>query len=177
MSEIQNMSQNEDSSAPKNAEQSLMQNAKTCKTCFEWHKHCHAECCKGYYVTVAHPESLRKGSVLGISAILTPDLKRYYELHDARAAHGMVRIKLNDFRITGPHEVFIIERCKGLTEDLKCKFHGTIEQPKICGTPSMDTYHNIPEGIKLTPNCMYKYKLEVEAYELDDRNMAQHNNN
>lgn len=137
---------------------------KNCKGCSDWLDECSAECCKGFYLPVPDSSIVHTGMILRLHKVLVQDLQLYYRLHGCPYQHGILYIRIDEFYIVGPKEIFVVKRCQNLTDDLKCKAHGTDRQPKVCATPAPDNYDNL-HGSKLTPNCLYKYHKQVRDQE------------
>ena len=71
---------------------------------------------------------------------LSEDQKKYYEYHGCK----IVRKKRNLYSINIP------VKCQMLTEDYKCKLHGTPEKPSICRNgPKKEGPYLITEGCLL----------------------------
>lgn len=139
--------------------QLIQQKASKCTNCTEWLQICNAECCREYSLVLpaTHDVSnMYKGSRLLFQKVLTKDKIRYFELHGANYVHGILNVKLDKFMIKG-NVITIFYNCKGLTEDLKCKYHGTPQQPKVCHSPNITVNKNIP-GVTVTENCLYRFK-------------------
>jgi hypothetical protein len=117
-------------------------------------KKCNAECCRTYYISSKKIGLLNNGDVIQIHKVLSSDMIRYYKLHGAKYSHGILTIRLGKFVVFND-SIMIKGDCEGLTPDLKCKYHGTPQQPKICYYPHVET-GEITDGIVVTPNCVLK---------------------
>ena len=116
---------------------------------------CKAECCKEFSIVVKNNFAVPKqGDTITFKRICTRDLAFYYHLHGAVYKHGLISVTLNDFRVEG-NIIFVLNRCEALTDDLKCKYHGTDRQPKICHRPNFNERGDC-NGLHVTPNCLYK---------------------
>ena len=115
---------------------------------------CNAECCRTYYISSKKISLLQCGDVITIRKVLTSDMIRYYKLHGAKYAHGTLTIRLGKFLVFND-SIMIKADCEGLTPDLRCKYHGTSQQPKICYYPHLET-GEIIDGVVVTPNCSFK---------------------
>lgn len=132
--------------------------AKNCSNCLQWHNRCLSECCCSFQITPnkkVNESELQKGVLFTFLKNCTSDLKLYYELHGCKYVHGKISIILNDFEVRN-NSIIIYGKCKGLTPDLKCKYHGTTKQPKICAYPNINNHDE--HNVVLTDNCLYRYK-------------------
>jgi hypothetical protein len=142
----------------------IVHEAERCSSCIEWTRVCGAECCRLFVLTINNLDKnlLFVGSKLQIKKALTQDKILYYKLHGAQYAHGILTITLNNYYYNPNNkELHILDQCEGLTEDLKCKYHNTIQQPKICSKPNINENKNLPDII-LTPKCLYNYKNSID---------------
>jgi len=127
------------------------------KGCGSHLKICKAECCKMY--TLVFPKGFKfprieKKMAIKIDLEGQPDRIRYYELHGATYKRGLLKMRVDDYSIK--NNILIVKnRCEGLTDDLKCKYHGTDKQPIICHTPNARESVGLV-GVEVTPNCLYK---------------------
>lgn len=137
----------------------LKEESKNCTNCFQWLKHCKAECCKEFRIILPQPfdkTRLKKGDTIQFGKICARDKQLYYKLHGVRYVFGRLFVTLDSFEVDG-NTLIIKRNCDGLTEDLHCKYHGTSRQPIICHTPSLEVNKNIKD-VHVTENCLYKYK-------------------
>lgn len=137
----------------------IVEQSKNHNNCLTWLHICQAECCKQYILTLPpnfSGKKLFRGAFLQFKVILTDDKRRYYKLHSVICGRESIKFTLNEFKVEG-NTLTVYTRCKGLTEDLKCKFHGTDRQPKICHTPSLEVNKNL-KGAIVTENCLYRWK-------------------
>lgn len=146
---------------PTPEEDAQMRNdAKVLNDCVSWNKHCKSECCKGFSIEDKGQDlTLQKFRIFG-SAM--PDMIRYYELHNAKYRMPYLYIPTrNAYRKNG--RIWIMETCKALLPDGKCKFHGTLAKPRVCRELNME---NIQKGVRygggtITDNCLFRFKQEI----------------
>ena len=63
----------------------LIQEAKSCTKCTQWHHHCKSECCKIVFMRI-HPSLLNaSGKNIIIKRILTKDMQWYYKMRGVRS--------------------------------------------------------------------------------------------
>ena len=132
--------------------------------CLEWHSVCNAECCRQY--TIETPREIgnacTKGDEIIINKPLNQDVAWYYKLHGARYVHGETHIKLDKFAVTG-NRLTVFRKCGALTDELKCKYHGTPQQPKICADPKVhEPLSAQPSNVGVTPNCIIRFREDAK---------------
>lgn len=137
----------------------LREDAKTADGCLDWHKHCAAECCKQFSLKDDPKYDLSEKYIRMFGNAL-PDLIWYYELHGCkyRTPHLYIPTR-NARRHNG--RIFFLERCKFLTDDMKCKGHPN-RKPKVCRdfNPENIREHKERAGSTMTPRCLFRFKLE-----------------
>lgn len=138
----------------------LQERAASTDSCLEWHDVCGAECCKMFALEMPglNPRNFFKGKNLEVLMPgLTDDLKWYYELHGATVKGKMVRLQLDNFKVSGDL-LWIIRRCDFLTDDLKCRGHPD-KKPLVCQNLNMEKVRDgsIKHSV-VTRNCLFKFK-------------------
>ena len=136
------------------------QEAKSCKDCIGWHKHCKTECCKTIAMRIS-PEEIKNAPgqyyLLRLKRQLSSNDQRYYELHDVRYTRGTLRFKKDRLHIIG-RNVFYLYPCKNLDENNLCIVHDT-SKPQLCRELTLETAEIMNgKGCLLTDNCLFKYK-------------------
>lgn len=135
----------------------LIEEAKNCTNCLDWHKHCNAECCSLVYIYV-HPSALSKqGKNMVINRLLPKDLVWYYKLRGIVYAHGLVQIE-KKYCIPDGDKIMYTKPCS-LLEDNKCKGH-PVNKPLFCQALTKESSKT--PGAIITPNCLFKYQLLEE---------------
>jgi len=127
---------------------------KTCNNCLDWHQHCGAECCRTIVLQLKDPSSIKQGSVFRFKE-RDPSMRWYYRLHGARISREWVEIIINEFKVVG-NRLVITAQCEALTDDLRCSEYTTGRRPRICKRLGPDDLS--PEGVFVTPNCLYAHK-------------------
>lgn len=135
----------------------VSERSKSCNSCGDWLGVCNAECCREISFTFSKKKTtdLVKGMTLQVYKPVNADMQRYYKLHGVRYVFGHIFIVLDEFEAFD-NTIRIFCKCKGLTSDLKCKFHGTPKQPAVCGFPNKDSKG--PEMVVVTKNCLWGLK-------------------
>jgi hypothetical protein len=88
---------------------------------------------------------------------MTPDLKRYYELHGATVEGDYVVVPRAACRTTLDRlEVYMT--CRELREDGLCGIHRR-GKPKACSEFTLETAAS--RDFVSTPRCLYTYKLKL----------------
>ena len=140
-------------------DKSRYEEAKSCKDCLGWHKHCKAECCKTIFLRIKKSENdAAPGNyyVLKIGRELSPSDQRYYRLHDVRYTRMTLRfLKSRIYEIGG--DVFYVYPCSLLDKNNLCTEHGK-NKPKICKELTEETASKPNNRFMLTNNCLFKYK-------------------
>ena len=133
--------------------------ARTCKTCLEWHKHCNAECCKLIFLGKDLTILDTKKQTINIHKLVSASEKWYYNLHGVNYAHGILRFPKEHCHII-KDEVIYFRPCDYLTEDNLCLGHPE-NKPDLCKGLLLDPIV-IPNKARVTNNCLIKYKLMEE---------------
>ena len=131
----------------------LIEEAKKCDSCLEWHKHCKAECCRTVHILLDPKALLSKEKYVFVHHFLTNDMKWYYKLRGVTYVHGVLRFPKENCFSAGNKIVFVGE-CK-LLNNYMCKGHPD-KKPDICKDLTA-TSTNKP-NVVITPNCLFKYK-------------------
>ena len=76
---------------------------------------------------------------------MTEDLENYYNLHEGIIAKD--------------GKIFVMNKCKALGDDCKCKLYGKKERPKICS----QGYTKQKEGVFFPENCIYNKDLNKDS--------------
>lgn len=127
--------------------------------CLSWHQFCHSECCSTFSIKDEGQDLSQR--TIRIFGNALPDIIRYYELHGAKYRMPWLYIPTkNAVRRNG--RIYILNRCKALTEDNKCKFHGTSAKPKVCCELNFTSVKNGSRygGATVTPHCKYIFAKE-----------------
>ena len=135
-----------------------MTGCSTCtKSCLTQHPKCNAECCRSFDLVMPNDlTKIQSGQTLSLYKPCTQDIAKYYKLHGARYAHGLLTVKLDKFKVTGQTITFYRD-CDYLTKDLLCKHHGTSRQPNVC--KSLDINKPLseqPKNVAVTENCIVR---------------------
>jgi hypothetical protein len=141
-------------------EAGLLAEAVECDNCLCWLEHCEAECCRvfTFYLTLRSDVAFGKDEVR-LHTVMTPDLKRYYELHGARVEGDWVVVPREACKTTLDRlEVYMT--CRELRADNLCGLHKK-GKPRACAELTLETAESGDYGI--TPRCLYGYKLEARS--------------
>ena len=94
------------------------QEAKGCKDCLGWHKHCKAECCKIISLNIDPAELERTQSPYLIIKVrpMTPSDQRYYRLRDVRYSRGTLRFLKERIHVFG-RKVVYLHHCEMLDKN------------------------------------------------------------
>jgi hypothetical protein len=148
---------------------SLFDEAKGCRDCKGWLKHCSAECCRGFYIRV--DKDLSKFVHGGFFKIfvkhIAPSWIKYFEWHGCRYVHGWLYIPKCEYLTLGQGLFFVRSCCEHLSSDCLCKIFGSVERDRVCGVWPCDKDFSPREGVCLTPNCKYAVLFEGGIYGLD----------
>ena len=134
---------------------SLFEEAKTCKDCKCWLKHCHSECCKRFTIPDAKFLKPVKNEVLSVSTRQNSDMQKYFKLHSCsyNIVLGVLNILVKDFEWVN-NDLHILNQCNWLSNEGLCKHYS--KRPIICKMLNNKTKHS--KSISLTPNCLFKFK-------------------
>jgi hypothetical protein len=139
----------------------LVQEAKNCDSCLQWHKYCKAECCSVIFLKIPVDVLDSPGKFISIQSIIKLDERWYYRLRGVEYAHGMLRFRKKNCVVLD-NRVAYIRKCDLLTDNLLCKNHGG-RRPHICEALTIETAKQ--EGkyfgeqrFKVTEHCLFKYK-------------------
>jgi len=140
-------------------DEKLAREAADCDDCLQWLKHCHAECCNhfGFYLPPGFEEPATGDIRLYLK--LSPDAKRYYELHGVRVM-GDVLVLPPERCVFLSDRIWVTMPCSALTEDFRCGLHNS-GKPKLCADLTLETARD--PGYRLTPKCLYRYKRRAVA--------------
>jgi hypothetical protein len=136
----------------------LSEEAKSCSTCLEWHKHCKAECCFSIFLDIDPARLKGEGRFIDIPKALTYDDRFYFKLHGVQYSHGMLRFEKKDcLEMFG--KVVCLRPCSYL-KDMKCTQHEGY-RPEIC-----KSFYGKEAKVgcitaKMTPNCLFRFKGEA----------------
>lgn len=112
---------------------------------------CKAECCKQFKLKIPLTMRIFKGQTLQFEC-RDEDMLLYHKLHNGFVHKNIVLYKLDNFKRKGEN-LIIFEICQGLTEDFKCSFHETDQQPKVCEFPNKT---GTGGQVYVTPNCIFR---------------------
>lgn len=119
--------------------------------CLSWHKFCQAQCCSQFSFP-DEGQDLTKTTVI-LEGLVPADKVRYYELHNC--TYRTMRLSIPTRKaVRSNGRIYILERCKFLTDDNKCKHHGTNRQPRVCREL---TSKNVPKAASVTPFCRFRF--------------------
>jgi hypothetical protein len=90
-------------------------------SCLKNLKKCKGECCRYFIFNIE----------------MTPDLRKYYNLHENTQVKG--------------NSVIIRNKCKHLSKSGKCKIYDSKQKPKICS----EGYTETMESVDCPKNCIY----------------------
>ncbi len=145
-------------------ENELIQEAKKCNSCLEWHKHCNAECCKSIFIHSNIMKLYSIGDMLIVDKILTPDDRWYFKLHGVTCLRQQLRFPKKHIYIQhkDKNTLLYMRKCDYLLPDNTCKGHPD-KKPKICQKLTNAMVSGGLKGIALTYNCLYRYKNMEET--------------
>ena len=140
----------------------IIEEAKKATNCMEWLHRCQSECCRTFTVTRTEGwNDIKEGSIISFKLspeANTPGRRWYYQLHGASVEHGIVRVKLQNFKVHG-NTLIISRRCDFLTDEGKCKGYLT-GRPSIC--KEYDTNTALTGKYHDPKMCLYKIKKEMK---------------
>lgn len=142
----------------------ILEEASKANDCLDWLHNCKAECCKTMYFRVGKKLKPRVGAWLTIKLKdeESADLQKYMTLHGGFVTGNVVRFRLARFDYDKKAGLIKIHRkCDWLTDELLCKGHPD-KKPAVCKRLTLDYARGRCDGIKLTPKCLFKYKLALE---------------
>lgn len=139
-------------------EQRLVAEAIGCDNCLCWLKHCEAECCY-HFIFRLNPQSdvLYSHDSVRIRIRITPDLRKYLDLHGAKLENDVVVIPKDKCDIS-PRRILVTMRCAALREDLLCQLHPE-GKPDYCKNLTWEAAQE--EGYEITPRCLFSFKLKA----------------
>jgi len=147
----------------------LIEEAKHCTKCTEWLHHCKAECCKVFSVDlkycISNPECDFTKKYVTFKILLSPDMQWYVRLRDCTYSRGFLKIQSKYCYVKGKL-IYVYKTCKQLKNNL-CVGHPN-QKPKICRDFTFETMKTMKDVI-ITPNCLFKYKLEGMKHENNKR--------
>ena len=138
----------------------LIDASRTCDECLCWLDHCDAECCRvfTFYLTLRSDVAFGEDEVQ-LHTVMTPDMKRYYELHGAKVEGDWVTVPRAACRATLDRlEVHLT--CRELRDDNLCGLHHR-GKPRACADFTFETAQD--GDYALTPRCLYGFKLRGVA--------------
>ena len=142
-------------------EAELIEEAKHCETCLDWHHHCKAECCMTVYINTFPGVLKNAEKFLILKKLLTKDMQWYFKLRGVRYNHGLLYFPTENCIDVGDKIIFI-KPCR-LLEDNKCKGHPD-SKPEFCKSLTLESKKT--ENVVITPNCLFRYKpLEDDNHE------------
>ncbi len=145
-------------------ETDLIAEALECDDCTCWLEHCEAECCGEFTFTLSLRSDVSFGpDEVRVHTKMTPDLRRYYELHGAKVEGEWVSFPRGACRTT-LDRLYVDMPCTALRDDNLCRLHKT-GKPRACAELTLETAASA--DYCLTPRCLYRYKLEASAGSTD----------
>lgn len=139
--------------------ESLIAAAAQCDKCLGWLEHCKAECCHVFTFYRTPRSDVRfLGDEVRMHLPLTPDLRKYYELHGARIEEGEIVVVPRAACEVSPTRLVVHMRCRELGSDMLCRIHDR-GQPRCCRDFTFETAKD--NRWVITPRCLYAYKLEA----------------
>lgn len=133
--------------------------AKNCKDCLGWHKHCKAECCKTILLNIDPRILDGNGKYIVIKVNpMSPSDQRYYHLKDVRYTRETLRFQKDRIQVIG-RKVYYFHQCSLLDENNLCKGHPD-KKPHLCKALTIDTADKENQGYTVTENCLFKYKMK-----------------
>jgi len=146
-----------------------IEEAKHCTKCTEWLHHCKAECCRVCSISltycISNPKCDFTKKYVVFKILLASDMQWYFRLRGFTYARSILKINSKYCVVKGEY-IYIYKDCKLLKNNL-CLGHPNLK-PKICREFNFETM-NTMEGVMLTPNCLFKYKLEGIKHENNKR--------
>jgi hypothetical protein len=139
-------------------DESLVEEARKCDDCLCWLYHCESECCY-HFIFNLNPQSdvVYKHDVIRIHIQITPDMRKYLELHGAKLEGDIVVIPKENCDIS-PSRIFVTMRCTALQEDFLCRLHPD-GKPDYCKNLSWETARD--GNYEIGPRCLFGYKLKA----------------
>ena len=106
-----------------------------CDECTCWLPQCEAECCKvfTFYLTL-RSEVLFTNDEVRLHTAVTPDMKRYYELHGAKVEGDWVIVPRDACKTT-LDKVEVYMTCRSLRPDNLCALHDGASPRRAAGSP------------------------------------------
>ena len=144
----------------------LVEKAGKCDNCLCWLEHCEAECCYHFSFRL-NPRSdvVYSQDMVRIRIRITPDLRKYLELHGSELENDVVVIPRDKCDIS-PGRIAVTMRCVALQKNLLCQLHPE-GKPDYCKNLTWVTAQQ--EGYEITPRCLFGYKLKALS-RFDTRN-------
>lgn len=139
----------------------LKAEARDCKDCLGWLKHCNAECCRETMLLDHNYDLTKPAIIIKLDPKKFPrDRIWYYKLHGIQIKHDFMVIPTKFCTKEGPWIKFK-RKCDALTDENLCKLHGHAK-PKVCREFTLESYRDHTTTAQCTPNCLFKYKLMEE---------------
>jgi len=140
------------------SEEALIEEARRCDNCLCWLEHCESECCNSFSFRLTPRRNVfYSQDEVRIRVHITPDFRKYFELHGAKIEGNIVVFHKDNCDIS-PSRLFVTMRCTALHEDFLCRLH-TEGKPDCCKNLSLETAQDGMYGI--TPRCLFAYKLKT----------------
>lgn len=138
-------------------EKELIEEAKNCSSCLDWHKYCNAECCKTIFLNITKErfDAATKYFIMRIDAI-SPSDQHYFRLHDVRYTRQTLRFLKERISIIDGKYIYT-HPCEKLNGNL-CELHFS-GKPHICQELTEETCMQTGRFC-LTENCLFKYKCK-----------------
>jgi hypothetical protein len=140
----------------------MLIDARSAQNCLDWHKHCQGECCKQFSIPDRDFDLTKEFILSHVGMAGTADKIWYWKLHNCTFSRGYLKIPTkNCVRKNGM--IYVLERCKLLTDDMKCKEWTDGRRPKICKNLTFENIKAKTNGSTyVTPRCLFKYQLALE---------------
>jgi hypothetical protein len=134
----------------------LIELARSCEDCLCWLEQCQAECCRAFtfYLTL-RSDVLFGETEVRVHTSVSPDMKRYYELHGA-VVDGDWVIVPREACTTTLDRLEVRMRCRELRADNRCGLHKR-GKPRACSDFTLESAQSAE--FVVMPRCLYRYKL------------------
>lgn len=147
----------------------LIERAKNTEDCLEWLDVCQAECCRSINVYIK-AKMTSVNAMVQLKQDISEDMLEYYKWHKVKILGKRLMLfprkylkKIKKSKLKYEYTC----PCEMLLKNNHCSVHGTDRKPKLCRQLTAETARYMMKN--LTPNCLFKYKLEAEEHEINKR--------
>jgi len=132
-------------------EERRVEEAKKALGCVDWHKYCHAECCKVSTITFSGQDLSKEFASFNV--VMDSNRAWYHKLHGRKYGHARLIVRTSQCVVIG-NKIFVVSPCELLKNNL-CLGHPN-RKPKIC--KAFNEHVKKSALFTMTPNCLFKYK-------------------